>query len=453
MHTFRKSFGWSVALLLITAWTASTAWADQDSFSSLAFRPAPGRGPYLYLSDTYVKDTFDFNVGMVLDYARTPFKTAVAGTTQTINKRMLTDHLLFDINATPYLQFGFDVPFVLFNQFYNPATAFSRENQFDLGDPLVMIKGEILDPITKPIGLAIIPYATVPLGNGRTFTGTNEVSPGVKMAVEKKWDKASVNLNMGYLFQNNITRVGVNIDDMITYGLGTAIQLPWKLTLVGEIDGRTVAKNAFGGKIQSPAQVTAALRKTFDTGLAIEAGGGVGIARGVGAPVARGFIGISCNKNCFHGKPKPDRDGDGVPDDVDQCPDTAGIRSNKGCPESDIKVMNDHIETPTIYFEFGKAILKADGMLVLNRLVEAVKARPKLKGLRIEGHTDNVGSRPANLRLSKNRARTVRTYLESKGIGIYLESEGYGYDRPIADNKTDEGRGKNRRVDFLILDK
>lgn len=424
--------------------------ADQDSFSSLVFNPAPGRGPYLYLFDTHVKNTLDFNVGMYLDYARTPLKALVGGTTQSINKRMLTDHFLFDINATQFLQFGLDFPVVFYNQFYNPANAFARENQFDLGDPLVMIKGEILDPTAFPVGLAIIPYATLPLGNGGNFTGTNEVSPGVKLAVERKWKKISVNLNLGYQMQNNVTRLGTNMDDMFTYGLGAAFNLPKGFALVGELDGSTVAKDFFERESQSPVQMTVALRKTFNSGLAIEAGGGAGVSRGIGAPMGRAFAAISCNQDCFH---RPDKDGDGVIDSKDECPDTAGTAANKGCPESDIKVLSDHIETPTIYFEFGKATLKPEGAAVLDQLADVLKAHSKIKGLKIEGHTDSIGGRATNLRLSKNRAAEVKRHLESKSVGIYLESEGYGFDKPVGPNKTAADRAKNRRVEFLIIDK
>lgn len=446
----KKCIGISVILAVILL-QAPILGADQDSFSTLVFSPMPGRGPYYHLSDTHIGEPLQLHVGNYLDYARTAFKAPVGATTQSINKRMLTDHLLFDINATKFLQFGLDLPFVFYHRFMNPANALIGENQFDLGDPLVMIKGEILDPVDFPIGLAVIPYVSFPLGNGGNFTGTNEITPGAKIALEKKWEKVSLNLNLGYLLHNNVTRVGVNIDDMFTFGLGTAIQLPRQFTLVAEVDGRTVAKDFFERKIQSPVQVTATLRKGFDSGFSVEAGGGAGISRGAGSPLGHGFIGIACTEDCFHRKDK-DQDGDGVMDRRDECPKVAGPSSNKGCPESDIKVTEAQIETPTIYFQFGKSTLKPEGKAVLDRLVDAVKARPRLKGLRIEGHTDTIGGRAMNLRLSKERAAAVKSYL-AKSIGIYLESEGYGFDKPVADNKTATGRTKNRRVEFLIIDK
>ncbi len=435
---------------------------DTDSFSSLTFNPVAGRGPYFVLSDTFVDKPGDVNVALVLDYARTVFKEdAVGGGTRDVNKRMITSHFLFDINLTHFLQVGFNFPIVFYNQFYNPVAPFARDDQFDLGDPMLMVKAEILDPTDKPIGLALIPYVTFPLGNGQALTGTNQFDPGIKLAVEKKWDKASLGLNLGYLFQQDIVRAGIEMDDMITYGLGTSFALSYGLSALAEFDGRTIANDPFGSEIQSPAELLVGLKKNFKNGFGVEVGGAAGLLRGVGSPLGRGFVGVSCNQNCFKKEekspqvveaPRPkDQDGDGVPDSIDDCPTLPGPASNKGCPESDIKVLDDHIETPTIYFETGKAILKMQGQEVLDRLVAAVTARPKIKSLRIEGHTDNQGGRDYNLKLSRNRAVAVKEYLESKSIGIELRSQGFGFDDPIASNKTAAGRAKNRRVEFIIL--
>jgi outer membrane protein OmpA-like peptidoglycan-associated protein len=74
--------------------------------------------------------------------------------------------------------------------------------------------------------------------------------------------------------------------------------------------------------------------------------------------------------------------------------------------------------------------------------------------IRISGHTDHVGSDEANLRLSNDRANSVRDYLVSKGIdALSIEAIGYGESEPVATNDTEEGRQLNRRVEFTILEK
>jgi outer membrane protein OmpA-like peptidoglycan-associated protein len=71
--------------------------------------------------------------------------------------------------------------------------------------------------------------------------------------------------------------------------------------------------------------------------------------------------------------------------------------------------------------------------------------------IRIEGHTDNMGSEAYNQKLSDDRTRAVYQYLDDKGLGLRAGSIGYGESRPITSNDTDEGRAQNRRVEFVIL--
>ena len=74
--------------------------------------------------------------------------------------------------------------------------------------------------------------------------------------------------------------------------------------------------------------------------------------------------------------------------------------------------------------------------------------------VRLEGHTDNTGDADANLELSKNRASNVLDYLVSKGVSANrLSSVGFGQDRPIESNDTDEGRANNRRTELVIISK
>lgn len=74
--------------------------------------------------------------------------------------------------------------------------------------------------------------------------------------------------------------------------------------------------------------------------------------------------------------------------------------------------------------------------------------------VKIQGHTDNIGNASENLLLSRERAKSVRDYLVSKNVSTNrLSHEGFGQSKPIADNKTEEGRAKNRRTEFVILSK
>ncbi|HVX67504.1 MAG TPA: OmpA family protein [Bryobacteraceae bacterium] len=102
-----------------------------------------------------------------------------------------------------------------------------------------------------------------------------------------------------------------------------------------------------------------------------------------------------------------------------------------------------------INFDTGKATLKPESEAVLAKLQEVLQNNPEWHVL-VEGHTDNVGTSAANLALSKQRAEAVVAWLVAKGIEKpRLSAAGYGDKRPAADNNTDEGRAKNRRVDIV----
>jgi outer membrane protein OmpA-like peptidoglycan-associated protein len=106
-----------------------------------------------------------------------------------------------------------------------------------------------------------------------------------------------------------------------------------------------------------------------------------------------------------------------------------------------------------IYYETNSSKLSPESYAILDELVEYLKEKPTLK-LGVYGHTDNVGNDEANMALSTDRAFSVVEYLQSKGIDKNrLTFKGFGEQKPIADNNTPEGREKNRRTEFVILEK
>lgn len=106
-----------------------------------------------------------------------------------------------------------------------------------------------------------------------------------------------------------------------------------------------------------------------------------------------------------------------------------------------------------IYFDFDMSVLLSKSFVELNKLVQTMQQNPGME-LEIQGHTDNDGPEDYNLDLSLSRAKAVMDYLISKGIAEQrLTYNGFGSERPIADNATEEGREKNRRVEFVMLKK
>lgn len=104
-----------------------------------------------------------------------------------------------------------------------------------------------------------------------------------------------------------------------------------------------------------------------------------------------------------------------------------------------------------VFYETGSATLKPTSYAELGRLTKLLNDHPKLH-IEISGHTDNVGSKTTNQKLSESRAKSVVEFLISEGIeSLRLEYKGYAFDQPLADNSTKEGRSRNRRVEFKVI--
>lgn len=151
--------------------------------------------------------------------------------------------------------------------------------------------------------------------------------------------------------------------------------------------------------------------------------------------------------------PSVDSDLDGVLDKDDKCPKTptGTAVDKKGCPAEVAKSICNKPSATIILFDTNKAVIKPEYYLELNKLGNFLTEFPNSKG-KIEGHTDTDGSKKYNMKLSKNRAESVRGYLINKFDinGNRVMTKGYGYERPVASNKTKNGKAKNRRVEAIF---
>ncbi len=106
-----------------------------------------------------------------------------------------------------------------------------------------------------------------------------------------------------------------------------------------------------------------------------------------------------------------------------------------------------------IFYNTNSAELKSESRIVIESFARYLKVNPGIK-IEIQGHTDNVGNPKDNDALSNNRAFSVKAVLEELGIdGKRISAKGFGSSKPVADNKTEDGRAKNRRTEFMILEK
>ena len=168
-----------------------------------------------------------------------------------------------------------------------------------------------------------------------------------------------------------------------------------------------------------------------------------------------------------------DADGDGIPDALDACPIQAGRPSAEprlhGCPPHAKVVVPRAAPPPAptvpkaeleaerivihqqVQFETGTATLRPESGDVLGEVADILKRHPELELVEIHGHTDETGSDAFNRRLSQERAQSVLTWLVQRGIvAERLVARGFGAEVPLADNTSETGRARNRRVEFHV---
>jgi outer membrane protein OmpA-like peptidoglycan-associated protein len=201
-------------------------------------------------------------------------------------------------------------------------------------------------------------------------------------------------------------------------------------------------------------------------------GDGDGIADlGDACPRARG---VSSGDPMMHGCPElpTDTDGDTIPDMRDACPRRPGLghadRKLHGCPPAPpappapppppppprATLVEQQIAiSEQVQFETNTAVIRTESDSLLEEVAGILRAHPELVRVEVQGHTDATGTPEHNVRLSGERARAVMAWLVARGIDEgRLSAVGYGETVPLGDNATDEGRTRNRRVEFRILE-
>ena len=123
-------------------------------------------------------------------------------------------------------------------------------------------------------------------------------------------------------------------------------------------------------------------------------------------------------------------------------------------PKSDVTVTGDRLGVPgNIVYETGKAIIKPESEPTLNALKNFMEQNKNFTRIRVEGHTDNVGKPAENMKLSTDRAMAVVTWMAAHGLSKdRFLAVGFGDTKPIADNKTDDGKAQNRRTEFHLAE-
>ncbi len=366
------------------------------------------------------------------------------------------------------------------------------------GDLRLQAKLQLLDEADAPLSAAAALEGRLPTGDGKAFLSDGWGATPT-LLLSRKLGRLRLDGSAGYHFRRPGQYLQLVAHDALALGAAASLELP----PVGRLrDWRAILDLAVQlprgwepsqERYRAPASLRGGVRARLWRSLWADLGAGTGLAAagdaGYGRESFRIFAGlrwvVPAPPPAPPGPPgPPDRDGDGVPDAVDRCPDVPGPAELEGCPDRDGDgvpdiddkcpdqpgpAVNDgcppdasepivEIETTRlslkdmIHFDTGKDTIQPESRRILDEIAAILKSHAELKRVRVEGHTDSVGSRPYNLDLSQRRADAVVRALTARGVAAgRLQAVGFGFDRPVASNATALGRAKNRRVEFTIV--
>lgn len=357
-----------------------------------------------------------------------------------VRRAGVIDHLLVGdffgaLGITDWWQIALSAPVAGYVDFNNIAAGTS-EKSFQMMDVRFETKLRLLDIDRHSFGIAIQPYILAPTGAGSRLVGNNSFAGGAKVIFDVDIKRrVQISLNTGYFARDRVVVLNTEQDDMFTYGLGINVKTVSWLDLISEVYGATNVTDFFAREAELPLEVDAGFRFNLPKpeGLQITAGGGLGLTFGYGSPDFRAILGVSYLKPRRLDLPVA------PPPPMDEA--LARVEKKK------------IIITKKIHFEFDKAVIRPISFRILDAVVDILKQNSDIRKVRVEGHCDYKGSDAYNMKLSQRRANAVRDYLMAHGVeGDRLVAVGYGESRPVASNETAEGRARNRRVEFVILE-
>lgn len=432
---------WLVILFFFIVCAPTGVYAKTKGVDVLTINPVTDGGKYNVIHQSKTLPQWGFNVGGTFDYGFEPLEFAdPAGARRSgIVDDLFVMNMQGAIGWTDWFSSGLNIPLAMWESYWNPNVAravVQQENFYGkLGDVRLDLKFRLLDIDRYHIGLAIVPFMYFPSGKSSTFLGNGMWSPGGTFVFDADIkNRVFLSLNVGtrYYQRTQWIAAAVNpnayISTTINLGGGINVRINDSWAVTGELWSESVAKAFFKNQLQNPAEFIVGGKWTpqeIVPGLAVTLTGGRGITTGVGSPDFRILAGV--NYRHLHVPPPP------PPVQVDAI------------------VEEKIIITQKIHFEFDRAIIRPISYPIVDDVADLLRRNPQIQRIRVEGHTDWIGSDAYNQHLSEARARAVRDYLIQKGIEPgRLEAVGYGESRPIADNNSVQGRARNRRTEFTV---
>jgi outer membrane protein OmpA-like peptidoglycan-associated protein len=376
-----------------------------------------------------------------------------------------------------------------------------------LGDVRLGAKARLLNRNALALGLSV--GTSFPTGDQDSLEGGASATGRALLLLSMRAGSLHVAANAGYLVRRRSRVAGLMVDDGFVAGVGASYSLmPRKLWALGEVYAN-IAKS--GRRSESmPAESVVGLRYAVAGPWMVQGALGVGIGSGYGTPKMRGVFSLAYAPQATGVAPPPpppplpvvvkkeppppkDSDGDGLVDPEDECPQEAedkdgfedsngcpdldndgdkiadiddacpdepevinGIKDEDGCPDEGLIVMveNRVVVAETVLFKSARARVKRAGRKTLAAIIDLFKQHPEWDRIVIEGHADSRGKPEYNQWLSEKRAKKTRDAMIKLGMPAdKIEAVGFGESRPLVEDTSDEAAAKNRRVEFVMIEK
>jgi outer membrane protein OmpA-like peptidoglycan-associated protein len=483
---------WLVLALLLTL--ISAARAQQQGFEGERLAPAAGAAGGLFVERPVVPFHLGWGFGFFLHFADDAVVVRDAAGTMTgipLDGALSAD-LLASLGLFDFLELAVHLPLRAY--YTGDASAPPLLAARGLGDLRLVPKvtvGRGGDASSGWVLGAAIPV-TLPTGDDLALRGSSGVTVEPRLLFGFYAGRMEVVANGGFRVRRD---AGYSPGNELTFGLAGTYTLPAAhdlFDLHAEIAGGWLPAVA-GGRalLDLPLEAVGGLIARPHPRWSLYGVGGLGITNGLAVPDFRALAGVRFAVDLPGKGGQRDSDADGLGDSVDRCPQEAedrdGFEDQDGCAEPDNDkdgIADDDDECPEDAEEpggdrdgcpdkarvtvrqgklviFGKVqfAVGSDDILpkseqLVDEMARALKEHPEIKRVEIQGHTDSTGDDFFNLRLGQQRAESVKAALGKRGVAATrITAKGHGEQTPIAPNDTPAGRAKNRRVEFVIVER
>ncbi len=370
---------WQIQAVILAAaalsilYVSRAAYAQEEveaSFSVQHFKISPGVNNFLTLDGAKVGRHLQFTVEMMNVFQYKPYIVVTCAETSEEGKCEIDEErvsvvkfhdsieLAASLSIFNWVDLGLVLPFTVYQkgEKIDPELALSGgdlESVGGVGDPRLHIKARLYgEPGTDGFGLALSPVLTFPVGGygpwADSYVGDKMVTVHARLALDYTWKGLHAGINVGYFWREKVKVFGTKLEDQLTYGMGIGYRAHKYVGLLAELFG-SVALSREGyykgiftdNRAEMPLEADGAVQIFPIPDLRLTVGGGAGIISAVGSPVFRVFLGLAyapVGKEVPQ-EVKDDRDGDGIKNKVDQCPDEPEdidkYQDEDGCPDND----------------------------------------------------------------------------------------------------------------------